>query len=129
MFSGEYPFVKLNQYKFTLALVQGERPSRPTHALSETRGLNDEVWRLMERCWSQLPSDRPAADQVVEALCHTNRTLDTRPLDNLSTASPSQMWNKQEHHPFSALTLRNEDNDSMRKLKNISEVASSASSS
>jgi len=118
MFSGEYPFQNLTDFKFNSALMLGKRPSRPSHTLSGTRGLNADVWHLIEACWSQHPGDRPIASQIVKSLYDLpNRAVDSRPLDNLSSTSSSQMWYKQEHHPFSALTPSPDDTDSLRDLK------------
>jgi hypothetical protein len=124
MFSGGYPFKNLNEFRFTTALTQGKRPPRPSNALSATRGLNDDMWRLIEACWSQSPQNRPAAGEIVETLCYLpNRTTDSRPLDDFNITS-SQMWYKNEHHPFSALAPSEEDNDGMQRLKHMSEATS-----
>ena len=118
MFSGEYPFHDLSDFKFPPALMQGNRPSRPSHALSVTRGLTDDVWHLIEACWSQYPADRPTAVQIVKTLYDLpNRAVDLRPLDDFNITFTSKMWYKQEHHPFSALTPSREDTDKLGELK------------
>jgi hypothetical protein len=118
MFSGEYPFRDLNDFKFPPALMQGKRPSRPSHGLSVTRGLTDDVWHLIEACWSQYPDDRPTAVQIVKTLYDLpNRAVDLRPLDDFNITFTSKMWYKQEHHPFSALTPSREDTDKLGELK------------
>ena len=107
MFSGEFPFDDVTEHRLIPILEQGKRPTRPSHARSGTRGLNDDMWHLMERCWDQDPTKRPAASQIVQDLCHLpGRAQDKRPLDNSSTTSVSQMWQNHEQHPFSALTQR-----------------------
>jgi hypothetical protein len=108
MFSSEFPFVDVSDHKLIPALEQGKRPARPSNAWSGTRGLNDDMWHLMEKCWDQDPTKRPAASQIVEDLCYLpGRATDTRLFDNSSsTTSVSQMWQNHEQHPFSALTQR-----------------------
>src|ERR1700720_1800110 len=104
MFSGKYPFQHLDEYKFQFAMMRRQRPSRPSDPLSATRGLNDNMWQLIEECWSEFASDRPNVDRIVETICHLpNRAVDTRPSDNLGITT-SQIWHKQECHPFSSLT-------------------------
>jgi len=127
MFSGEYPFCNLSDFKFPPALMQGNRPSRPSHILSGTRGLNDDVWHLVEGCWNQYPKDRPTTVQIVKTLWDLpNRTLDSRPLDDFNITLSSKMWYKQEHHPFSALTPNREDTDRLQQLKWMLQDESSA---
>ena len=121
MFSGELPFESLNEHQFVSALMQGRRPSRPLHALSATRGLNDKVWHLVEACWGELPGNRPTADEIIKTLYPLPRSFDSRVTDNFNIISSSQMWSKQDHHPFSALTTSEDDSNNMRKLKWLSD--------
>jgi hypothetical protein len=118
MFSGEFPFYDVPEYMFISALKQGRRPARPSHALSGTRGLNDDMWHLMERCWDQDPTKRPAASQIVEDLFYLpGRATDTRLFDNSSsTTSVLQMWQNHEQNPFSALTQRPHNADPFESL-------------
>lgn len=75
----------------------------------------------MEACWSQLPEKRPGIDDIVQTLyLFPQRADDLRPMDDINiTQLSSQMWHKQEHHPFFALSPVEDDNlnDDMRKLK------------
>jgi Protein tyrosine and serine/threonine kinase len=66
MFSGKIPFegVKLN--KLQPLLQTGERPSLPADDLSRHRGLSTEMEDLIQNCWTQDPTKRPPADEVVE---------------------------------------------------------------
>jgi serine/threonine protein kinase len=43
------------------SVKRGKRPPRPTHELSQIRGLNDEIWRIIEAGWNQDPDKRPTA--------------------------------------------------------------------
>ena len=46
-----------------LAVKDGVRPPRPTH-----RGLTDELWELIERCWDADPRKRPEISAVLKTL-------------------------------------------------------------
>jgi hypothetical protein len=119
MFSGEAPFQRFSDQRLISALIQGERPPRPFHALSSSRGLNDDMWHLIEACWNQDPGKRPVAAQIIECLCLLPYcAIDTRPLDSHITPAP-QMWYKQDKHPFCALAPGPEDTDILKGLKQI----------
>jgi hypothetical protein len=124
MFSGEFPFHDIADYIFISALKGGERPSRPLEPLEpsepspEARGLDDDMWLLIEACWDQDPAKRPEADHIVKSLRELpNRGEDKRPRSDLNSTSMSQMWSNQEQHPFSALLPSREDNDILRDMK------------
>lgn len=44
-------------------IVKGKRPKR-----TEARGLTDDVWALIERCWARDPKERPTIDVVIQEL-------------------------------------------------------------
>ncbi|KAJ7591214.1 kinase-like domain-containing protein [Mycena floridula] len=46
----------------------GEKPPRPTEPRVLERGLNNELWALLNDCWSVEPSDRPSIKQVIQRL-------------------------------------------------------------
>ncbi|KAG6893896.1 hypothetical protein C0993_012752 [Termitomyces sp. T159_Od127] len=68
MFTGEFPFG--GRKGAAVKIHDGKRPERPTSEKQEyvQRGLTDEIWGLMERCWSQSPGDRPTAAQILQEL-------------------------------------------------------------
>jgi len=87
-----------------IAVQKGRRPSRPSHNLSRWRSLNDDIWRLLEACWTPEPSERPSANCIVEQLlAMPDRPVDQRPLDNFNISFPSQVLSNQADHPFFAL--------------------------
>ncbi|KAJ7228860.1 kinase-like domain-containing protein [Mycena pura] len=59
-----------NDIKHTTEVVirsaSGEQPSRPTSPRVLERGLNDELWALLGRCWVKQPSQRPTIQDVLE---------------------------------------------------------------
>src|ERR1700683_4423239 len=70
LFSGHVPFYEKKgpDSVVLLSVLQGRRPVRPSHDLSTSRGLGDEVWNIVVTCWAQDPTKRPTAEQVVERL-------------------------------------------------------------
>ena len=42
---------------------KGKRPEMSENA--QQRGLTDEIWKLLERCWEQKPNKRPLMEEVV----------------------------------------------------------------
>lgn len=90
-----------------MAIIESKRPARPSSHLSKTRGLNDGVWDLIEACWSQDPSQRPTAAEVVKQLqVLPNQPVDHRPTDDFRTNFPPQALYKYKYveNPFSVLT-------------------------
>ena len=107
MFSGHIPFYHIHSIFNVLARVKkGQRPIRPTDELSKVRGLTDEVWDLVEICWSSDPTQRLTATDVVEQLLALpNQPTDRRPTDDFGTDLPSRALYEHSEHPLSALEL------------------------
>lgn len=122
MFSNTVPFHQINQeLRVVMSVLKGARPARPSHALSIKRGLDDEVWRVIEACWAQKPSERPTAARVVEQFQSLpNRPSDQRPFDGPPPLTPSQVVYQKIDHPFAALAPSNEDGSDLQDLKWIS---------
>jgi len=62
-FTGSAPFDLHLSITVALAIMRGDRPSRPIHP-TFTHGL----WELMEHCWNQEPSSRPDMPEVLRIL-------------------------------------------------------------
>ena len=58
-FTGESPF-STDIHTATLDILNGKRPERPTTL------DNEELWKIMKRCWSEGPGERPTAFQLLE---------------------------------------------------------------
>jgi hypothetical protein len=99
MFSGNQPFEDIkNDYRFMVALQQGTQPSCPKCFI---RGLNSEIWDLIENCWATEPSERPSAGDIVKRLqVLPNLPQDQRPLDSFNISLPPQA---QINYPLSTL--------------------------
>ena len=103
MFSGKVPFEGVDIYKLTLLLQRGERPSLPADDLSQRRGLRPEMEDLIRDCWTQDPTKRPSADEVVERL-QVLRLVDERPPNEIGTSFFTQLLSNQVDNPFAILS-------------------------
>ena len=105
LFSGQVPFPEFqNDYAVLVSVMRGKRPDFPSHDLCRSRGLDNEVWDLMQTCWAQEPIQRPTVEQVMarlQALPH--QVADQRPLDDFNINFPSQTAYIHTDHLFSAL--------------------------
>ena len=63
VFTGAVPFGDLPSVRAMVAINQGERPPRPKHPY-----VTGSLWRLIRRCWDQLPSSRPETSEVAKVL-------------------------------------------------------------
>ena len=63
VFTGAIPFSDQPSAMAMLNMMQGRRPSQPTHPT-----FTAELWMLMERCWNQSPQLRPEVSEVLNAL-------------------------------------------------------------
>ena len=62
-FTGSAPFDLHLSITVTLAIMRGDRPSRPTHP-----AFTDGLWALMQHCWSQESHSRPDMSEVLQVL-------------------------------------------------------------
>ena len=63
------PFAELAEGQSLLRIVCcGEFPNCPEDKSAMVRGLNDEMWELMEECWAVIPSTRRTASNIVDRL-------------------------------------------------------------
>jgi hypothetical protein len=70
VFTGCPPFKNLHSDVAIAKIIMGEQPPRPQGL--ERLGLDDEVWKQIQECWSLQPKDRPAIKDVqsfLEPLC------------------------------------------------------------
>jgi hypothetical protein len=73
-----------------LLVVNGKRPTCPSDNRSIARGLEDTIWKLIESCWAQQPTERPTAGQIVEQVqALPNEVVDRRPIDKFHSPFPS----------------------------------------
>ena len=67
--SGQAPFASDKELMVMRRIVDGDHPERP-----ETPWITDDLWGIMEQCWSPQPEDRPAVETVLERLGTTANT-------------------------------------------------------
>ncbi|KAK1216148.1 hypothetical protein PQX77_021227 [Marasmius sp. AFHP31] len=64
-----HPFAQFRHPpEVVLSVANGRNPKRPTHPRVKERGLDDNLWKLMEECWDRTPSARPGIDEVLQRL-------------------------------------------------------------
>lgn len=64
--TGQAPFPHYTGLIVMRKVVDGERPERPRG--SEAVWFTDDLWKMLERCWSSQPKVRPTAEIVLERL-------------------------------------------------------------
>jgi hypothetical protein len=66
MITGRYPFHGVSAMGITLRIANGQRPDRPPGL---PPGLFfDLLWKLIELCWAQEPTERPVMTNVIQRL-------------------------------------------------------------
>ncbi|KAG1715946.1 hypothetical protein ID866_1235 [Astraeus odoratus] len=61
-----WPHIKF-PHQVVLKVAEGDRPPRPTDDAVVKRGLDDRLWRLLERCWDE-PANRPSMTELLSML-------------------------------------------------------------
>jgi len=64
--SGQAPFPRCNGSVVLRKVIGGERPGKPQGA--EGAWFTDDLWEVLERCWSPQPKNRPTVDATLECL-------------------------------------------------------------
>lgn len=70
--TGRQPFHHLGLYAAVIAIQKGKRPRKPDHA--ESLGFSDTLWWLTRMCWSESPSARPTAQELLRYLQDASHT-------------------------------------------------------
>ncbi|KXN82766.1 Serine/threonine-protein kinase HT1 [Leucoagaricus sp. SymC.cos] len=69
--TGNVPFYEVcAAYTVMAKVMKGETPTKPAGVDQNTSQLTDEVWALMDSCWSYVPGDRPSASQRTSKFGH-----------------------------------------------------------
>ena len=65
IYAGHIPFHTIVRDSTVMKKVlEGSRPLRP----ADTSLLSDDIWKVIEMCWGQMPRDRPSAESVIDHL-------------------------------------------------------------
>ncbi|KAG6909569.1 hypothetical protein DXG01_016818 [Tephrocybe rancida] len=68
VFVGAPPFGRLNGVQISFKTLRGQIPERPTGEEILKRGLTDDIWNLMTRCWAFKPEERPTINEIIKLL-------------------------------------------------------------
>lgn len=61
--TGKLPFYKLSDAQVVLSLAQS-RNEPPLPGVIDDDGIDDQMRKIMKKCWTRLPSDRPTCDTI-----------------------------------------------------------------
>ena len=73
---GRAPFALCTNFVVMRKVIEGERPGRPEGL--ERVWFTDDLWRMLQLCWSPQPKNRPTLEAVLECLKRASTTW--RPL-------------------------------------------------
>lgn len=69
LMTGQPPFSHIKRTpEVLIKMQQGERPRRPESPEIIERGLDDNLWDLLTRCWVEDPAARPSIHEVIAEL-------------------------------------------------------------
>ena len=90
--SRKVPFFEYSHYAISGEILAGKRPGRP----QGKRGVwfTDDVWKVLERCWTPQPRDRPSIEDVLQHLREVSRSwvLPSPQLSPVSSIAGSLTW-------------------------------------
>jgi serine/threonine protein kinase len=69
--SGRVPFSQFPNLVVPGIVFSGKRPGRPKGL--EGVWFTDDVWAVLERCWTHQPNDRPGIEDVLQCLEEASR--------------------------------------------------------
>ena len=75
--SGRAPLAQYHNHIVSSKIIGGERPGRPSGA--EGASFTDDLWRILEKCWSAQPQVRPTTELVLEYLERASRNWQPLP--------------------------------------------------
>ena len=77
--TGVHPFSNYNNLIVASKIVEGKRPGRPEG--EERVWFTNDLWEMLEQCWSTQPEERPAIDAVLQCLRRGSTTWRPLPPD------------------------------------------------
>ena len=94
MFNGTTSLGEVQGATPTFTTTQGKRPPRPKHP-----DVTGRLWKLIQRCWDDVPSSRPEAPKVLQTLFDSSvsrplRQLSGRRLDCVLVPSNPPAWKR-----------------------------------
>ncbi|KAJ7587317.1 kinase-like domain-containing protein, partial [Mycena floridula] len=65
VYTGLIPYhAQRSDFEISMDVLAGKRPLRPPASITKA-DLSEALWRTMEKCWAQTPSERPTMHDVV----------------------------------------------------------------
>jgi len=61
--TGQAPFAPFRDFIVMRKVIDGDRPERP-----EGAWFTDDLWKMLNLCWTMEPGDRPSIEAVLECL-------------------------------------------------------------
>jgi len=82
--TGMHPFPNYNNFIVTSKIVEGKRPGRPEG--KEGVWFTNDLWEILEQCWSIQPEGRPAIDAILQCLRQGSAAWQPLPPDSSDCA-------------------------------------------
>ena len=76
--TGKYPFSQCDNLEVMKKIIERKHPHRPTGP--EAVWFTDDLWAMLEQCWSHKPEERPTVDDILECLKRRLATWKPLPL-------------------------------------------------
>jgi len=100
------PFLNDNNLIVMRKIIEGERPGRPQG--KREVWFTEDLWEMLERCWSPQPEERPAIDAVLQ--CLRQGSIAWQPLppdsdDHAQSDSDDQSDFTSSHDPSIGLSM------------------------
>jgi len=90
--SGRIPFTSFSDAVIVWRILNGERPARPRG--EQSVWFTDELWEMLELCWTARPERRPSIETVFECLGRVSRSPPSTDDESSSTTDDPRM----SHH-------------------------------
>ena len=100
--TGLRPFHHIHACMPIPAILRGVRPEKPPH--TESLGFSDTLWGLVQLCWSEISSTRPAAWELLDHFHFVSPTWVPPILYPTVMADPSSVTDSNSSYSFSATT-------------------------
>ena len=104
--SGQAPFSSYSGLVVMRKVIEGERPGRPQGA--EGVWFTDDLWEMLEQCWSPQPKDRPTVEAILERLEQSSAVWQPLPPssdDGVPSDSDDESDLTTSYHPSMFLSL------------------------
>ncbi|KIO19234.1 hypothetical protein M407DRAFT_246237 [Tulasnella calospora MUT 4182] len=77
--TGKVPFASVPQGRLVIEVSKGKKPNRRDYQFSLPQAVVNELWGLMNRCWSFNPTERPTMAIVIQELNRIAAMMEGQP--------------------------------------------------